>query len=350
MIRRPLSALLVCAVTLVLAACGEKQDDVAATPRMQKVSLMLDFFPNADHAPIYAAIANGSFRKAGLDVTIRTPGDPSSPLKLLAAGRVDLAISYEPDLLLARDKGAKLVGVGALVGQPLTSIISLPSGKVARPADLAGKTVGTAGIPYQAAYLKTILDRAGVDAGRVKSVDVGFNLVPQLLGKKVDAILGGFWNYEGVQLAREKKNPQIIKVQDAGVPTYDELVLVATDRTVQKRGDLLRRVLQALQSGARAVRTNPAAGVEPLVAASKDLDPGLQLASVRATLPAFFPPKDSQPYGWQDPAEWQAFGEWMKTNGLLTNPPNAAAFTNEFLPGEGGKPAETSPNEVQNTP
>ena len=351
MIRRPLLAVLACAVLpLGLAACGKKQDDLSAKPPMQKLTLMLDFFPNADHAPIYAALARGDFRRAGLDVTIRTPSDPSLPLKLVAAGKADLAISYEPELFLARDKNLPVMGVGALVDKPLTSIISLPSAKIAGPADLKGKKVGTAGIPYQSAYLQTILDRAAIPPADVKEVGVGFNLVPSLLSKKVDAVLGGFWNYEGIQLARAKKHPRVIRMENAGVPTYDELVFVATEQTVRKRGELIRRFMQALQAGARAVQADPAAGVDPLVAASKDLDRGLQLAAVKATLPVFFPAKATQPYGYMDPEEWRAYGEWMQKNKLLKNPPLSSSLTNEFLPGEGGQASEDSTPGASSTP
>ena len=344
MTRRPIAALLACVACLTtLTACGAKEDDTSATPALQKLTLMLDYFPNADHAPIYAALARGDFRRAGLDVKIVTPSDPSAPLKLVSAGKIDIAISYEPELLLARDKGAELIGIGALVQQPLTSIISLGSANIDEPADLVGKTVGTAGIPYQSAYLKTILEREGVDPTRVKEINVGFNLVPALLSKKVDATLGAFWNYEGVQLARAKKDPSIIRVETAGVPTYDELVLVTREQDVRKRGPLLRRFVQALAAGALAVKADPAVGVDPLVAANKDLDRGLQLASVKQTLPAFFPEKKSQPYGWQDPDQWRAYAEWMKANELLKNAPTAASFTNEFLPGEGVVPVEETP-------
>lgn len=349
MIRRPLSALAAGAacLALTLSACGEKQDDVGAAPPKQRVTLMLDFFPNADHAPIYAAVANGAFRKAGIELQIRTPTDPATPLKLVAAGRVDLAISYEPELLLARDKGAKVQSIGALVTQPLTSIISLPAAKISKPADLAGKTVSTAGIPYQKAYLQTILERAGVSPQRVKQVGVGFNLIPSLLSKKADATLGAYWNYEGVELAQKKKDPQILRMEDVGVPTYDELVIVASEQAVRDRGPLLRRFMLALQSGALAVKADPNAGVDPLLAASKGLKRDLQLASVKATTNAFFPAKASQPYGWQDPQEWERYSAWMFKNKLVETAPTAAAFTNEFLPGEGGQASESSPDEVQ---
>ena len=145
----------------MLAGCGEKQD-VLEPSGSKQVTLMLDYFPNADHAGIYAAQAGGHFKQAGLDVQIRQPPDPASPIKQVAAGRVDLAISYEPEVLRARDQGLNVVSVGAIVRKPLTSLISLPEAKIRRPADLKGKTVGTAGIDYQAAYLRTILLEAGV--------------------------------------------------------------------------------------------------------------------------------------------------------------------------------------------
>ena len=158
----PALALIACA--FALAACGSKQD-VLSAKSSKRFTVMLDFFPNADHAALYSAIAHGDFRAVGLDVVPETPADPAEPLKLLAAGRVDMAISYEPELLLARDQGLKLVSIGALVQRPLTSIIALPGKHVASVADLAGKRVGTAGIPYQAAELHTALRTRRRQAG-----------------------------------------------------------------------------------------------------------------------------------------------------------------------------------------
>jgi putative hydroxymethylpyrimidine transport system substrate-binding protein len=295
---------------------------------------MLDFFPNADHAGNYAAQARGDFRRAGLDVKLQAPSDPSEPLRLLAAGRVDLAISYEPELFLARDKGLKLASVGAIVQRPLTSIISL-SKKVTKAGDLQGKRVGTAGIPYQSAYLKAIDKNAGITG--TKEVNVGFNLIPAMLSRKVDATLGGFWNYEGIQLARQHRHPHVIRVDQAGVPTYDELIVVAREDTLRTRdgASKVRRFMQALAAGYGALRADPATGVNPLLAANKDLDRGLQLASVKATLPAFFPAA-GKPFGWQDLGSWARYAKWMSDNGLLKQLPAVGrAVTNDYLPGQG---------------
>lgn len=322
-------------VALALSACGSKHDRLAPTGR-EPLRVMLDFFPNPDHAPLYAARAGGDFARAGLDVRIQTPPDPATPLKLLAAGKVDLAISYEPELLLARDRGVPLVAVGALVQRPLTSIIALGSAKVHRPADLAGKRVGTAGIPYQSAYLRTILARAGVKPASVREVDVGFGLVPAMLTKKVDATLGGFWNYEGVQLEQERKKPVIIHVDRAGVPTYDELVIVARRDAAERQGGRIRRFVQALARGELALRRNPRPALDAILRANPQAARPLQEASLRATLPTFSPPA-GRPFGFQDPDQWNAYGQWMLRNHLLRRDPNAAsALTNEFLAGQGG--------------
>jgi putative hydroxymethylpyrimidine transport system substrate-binding protein len=323
---------LLAAAAAALAGCGTKKENTAA-PGTQPLTVMLDFFPNADHAGLYAAQADGDFRRAGLDVKLQAPNDPTEPLRLLAAGKVDLAISYEPELLLARDRGLKLASVGAIVQRPLTSIISLKG--ISSPGQLQGKRVGTAGIPYQSAYLETIAKNAG--ATGVKEINVGFNLVPAMLSKKVDATLGGFWNYEGVQLARRHKHPKIIRVDQAGVPTYDELIVVAREATLRTRDGAaeVRRFMQAAGAGYSAVRKDPSTGIGPLMSAAPDLDRGLQLASVKATLPAFFPAA-GKPFGWQDLNAWARYAKWMYDNRLLKQLPAVGrAVTNDYLPGQG---------------
>jgi putative hydroxymethylpyrimidine transport system substrate-binding protein len=328
------AATLACAVAL--AGCGAKQDTVSAS-KAKRFTVMLDFFPNADHAALYSALAHGDFRAVGLEVQPEAPADPSEPLKLLAAGRVDLAISYEPELLLARDQGLKLVSIGALVERPLTSIIALPGKHVARVADLAGKRVGTAGIAYQTAELRTALQSAGVNPSSVRETNVGFNLIPAMLSGRVDATIGGFWNYEAIQLQLMHKHPVVIPVDRAGVPSYDELVLAVREDEARTRGQDLRAFLQALARGEREVRADPAAATTLLTAANPSLDAKLQLESIRQTLPAEQPADPSKPFGWQDQSAWASFGSWMFSKGLLRENPNRGLppLTDEFLPGQG---------------
>ena len=284
MTRRTLLLLLALAA-LVAAGCGEKED-VLTPEGSKRVELMLDYFPNADHAPIYAAQAAGDFKEAGLDVEIRQPPDPAAPLKQVAAGRVDLAISYEPEVLRARDKGLNVVSVGALVQRPLTSIISLPKAGIRTPADLEGKTVGTAGIDYQAAYLRTILLEAGVTPSTVKERNVGFGLNPALLTGKVDATLGAFWNYEGVDLKRRGRKPRIIRVDKAGVPTYNELVLVANADALERDGGTIRAFIGALSRGVRELREEPGRGARRAARGQPGPGPGPPARRARRDAPA----------------------------------------------------------------
>ena len=325
---------LVCAAALAVAGCGEKED-VLQPSGSKQLELMLDYFPNADHAGIYAAQTGGDFKEAGLDVKIRQPPDPAAPIKQVAAGRVDLAISYEPEVLRARDQGLRVVSVGALVQKPLTSIISLPKAKISKPADLKGKTVGTAGIDYQDAYLRAILSEAAVDPGSVKVRNVGFGFSAALITGKIDAALGAFWNYEGEELRLRGKRPRIIRIEKAGVPTYNELVLVANESALERDRDKIRAFIGAISRGTRDLRRDPGKAIDGLLEANPDLDPKLQRASVAVTLPLFFPP-EGRPFGWQDPSQWDEFSAWMKENQLLENAPDpAASFKNDLLPGAG---------------
>jgi putative hydroxymethylpyrimidine transport system substrate-binding protein len=157
-----------------------------------------------------------------------------------------------------------------------------------------------------------------------------------MISKKVDATLGGYWNVEGVQLAQQHKAPKIIRVEQAGVPTYDELVLVVREAEARSSGQDLRAFLQALTRGERSVRADPAGAASLLEKANPSLEGKLQLASIERTLPAALP-ADEKPFGYQNPSAWASFGSWMFAHGLLHHDPNTALppFTNEFLPGEG---------------
>ncbi|MDQ6816188.1 MAG: ABC transporter substrate-binding protein [Actinomycetota bacterium] len=324
-------------VALAIAACGEKQEGVnPSAGRPQTLTVMLDWYPNADHVGMYRALAEGDFARAALDVHVQVPGNPALPLQLLAAGKLDVAISYEPEVLLARNQGLPLVSVAAMVQEPLTSIVSLGSARIRSPADLRGKKVGDAGLPYQHAYLETILARAHVPPSSVTEINVGANLLTAMLSRRVAATLGAYWNYEAIQLALLRKHPHVIRMNQVGVPTYDELVVVVRKSTLVAHPGEIRRFVQALARGYESARQSPQAAVANLVSANSGLDPKLQLASVQATLPAFFPSTPGKPWGWQDPAQWAAYGEWMLREHLISNPRAVIdASTNELLAGQG---------------
>ncbi len=316
------------ALALGLAACGEKSDDTTGAAT-EPLSLTLDFYPNPDHAGIYMAKKLGYFREAGLDVSIQTPSDPAAPIKQVAAGQTDLAISYEPEVMLAREQGLDVVAVGALVDRPLTSLIWLQKSGIKGVAGLRGKTIATAGIPYQDAYLKTILARAKLTPADVKTVNVGYGLLPALAGGSAQAMLGGFSNVEGVDLRLRGKDPVVTPVDKLGVPTYDELVLVARRDRLEEDPQAIRLFLGALARGTAAAIKSPEATTKALLEANPNLDPKLTRAEVAATLPLL------SRRGTMNPAEWKAFIAWMNENGLISGRPTTAeVLSNAYLAGQ----------------
>ncbi|MEK6250633.1 MAG: ABC transporter substrate-binding protein [Actinomycetota bacterium] len=317
---------------LALAACGEKSENVNGQP--QPFSLTLDFYPNPDHVGIYEAQKLGYFRDAGLDVSINSPTDPSAPIKEVAAGRADLAISYEPELLLAREQGLDVKAVGALVDRPLTSLIWLRKAGIKRLGDLRGKTIATAGIPYQDAFLETILARANLKPSDVKAVNVGLNLLPAILGGRAQAMLGGFSNVEGIDLKLRHKDPTVTPVDQLGIPTYDELVFVAQGSRLKDDSEPIRLFLAAMARGTAAAEKDPKGATQALLEQNHSLNPKLTAAEVKATLPVLSQASPKRPYGYMDQAEWQQFIGWMRDHGLISSlPTTTQVLTEELLPG-----------------
>jgi putative hydroxymethylpyrimidine transport system substrate-binding protein len=325
--------IVIAALALGITACGDdNHSSTGSASNPQQFTLDLDWYVNPDHAGIYTALERGFFEQAGLDVKPQVPSDPSAPIKEVAAGRADLAVSYEPEVLLAAEQGLDVVAVAALVDEPLTSLISLPRGGIETAADLQGKTVGTAGIPYQTDYLKTIVEHAGLSTDSVEEVNVGLNLLPTLIAGKVDAILGGFRNIEGVDLELRGLDPRIVPVDQLGVPTYDELVLVAKRSTVDDHPEALRAFIATLANGTAYAIAHPQEAANAVLSAGKGLDPEQTRAEVDATLPLLAAPK-GHPYGYLDPAQWQAYGSWMAEHDLISEAPETSeVLTNDLLP------------------
>lgn len=323
-------ALVLFAASLSLSACGEKSENLHG--QAQPLTLTLDFYPNVDHAGIYLAEKRGYFADAGLDVTIRTPSDPAAPIRDVAAGQTDLAISYEPEVLLAREQGFDVRATAALVDSPLTSLIWLADSGIGGIGDLRGKTVATAGIPYQAAYLKTILARASVPEAQVQTVGVGLGLLPAIIGHKAAAILGGFRNVEGVDLRLRGQHPVVMPVDQLGVPTYDELVLVAQGKRLDSDPDAIRLFIAALARGTADAVADPDAALSALLEANPSLDPATTRAELGATLPLLAQGK-GRPFE-MDPRKWKTFIAWMRDNGLIASlPAPGQVLTNAYLPG-----------------
>ncbi|MEX0621343.1 MAG: ABC transporter substrate-binding protein [Solirubrobacterales bacterium] len=314
-----------------ITACGTKSEDV--TPVREEFRVALDWYANPDHAGFFVAEDRGYFEDAGLDVSLDSPTDPSLPIKLVAAGRTDLAISYEPEVLLARQQGLDVVSVATIVGVPLTSMIWLDKSKIRNVAGLRGKTISTAGIPYQDAYLGTILERAGLSESDVKKVGVGQGLLPSIISGRAQATLGPLWNIEGVDLKLSGLKPVISPVDQLGVPNYSELVLVANSSRVADDPEPIELFLKALERGTADAVAMPGMATETVIAANEGLDRKTTTAQMRVTLPLLAQRNGDKPFGYMDTARWQTFIDWAVESEVLTAPQRAVdVLSNALLP------------------
>lgn len=319
--RRFRLAALILAVALVPTALAGQR----------RVTLTLDWTPNPNHVGFYYARDTGLFSGAGLDVTIRAPSDPTAPLKLVALGKSDLAVTYEQELYFAVARKLPVVAVAAVVPRPLNSIMAIKP-NIRSIADLKGRTIGITGVPSDYAALDTALATARLSRKNVKVVNLGYKLLPALLARKVDAVLGVYRNVEGIELAGRGLKPTIIPLDRAGIPSYDELVLVANASRLRSNvtyTDTVGRLVRAFLLGTSRARNDPRGAVEILrkVTAS---DRKFLARATPATLALL---SGRHGAGCLDARQWQRFGTWMHTRRLLkARIPASAVMTTRFLP------------------
>jgi putative hydroxymethylpyrimidine transport system substrate-binding protein len=318
---------------VIAVGCGEQSENPGGGSP-DALTVQLDFYVNPDHAGLFEAQDRGYFDEAGLDVRTEVPSDPSSPIRQVASGRADLAISYEPEVLLAHDQGLPVKAVAAIVNRPLTSMIWLRDSGIRGVGDLAGKTIATAGIPYQSVFLEAILERDDLTPADVHETSVGLGLLPAILSGSADAILGGFENVEGVDLAERGRDPVVSPVDELGIPTYDELVLVANSDRLGDEAKPIRLFIAALERGTRAAARDPDGATDAILDAGDGLDPNLTRVEVERTLPLLLPAQHDHPYGYMDPREWRRFIGFFADRGLIHSRPSPdELLTDDLLPG-----------------
>lgn len=304
------------------SATHAQQTDKSATEpasdAKDKLSIMLDWYPNAVHSFIYVAQEKGYFADQGLDVEIQMPADTNDSLKLVAAGKIDLALSYQPQILLARGENIPVRSIAAVVRHPLVHLLTEANGNVNSPKDLEGKTVGYSSIPLYEAMVRTMISHDGGNPDNMNLVDVGFDLIPSLASGQADAIMGGFINHEQLILEKEGHAMKSINPVDYGVPDYYELVLTASEAGIEAKKDQLTRFVKAIQEGQKYVTEHPEEALNILLAHENEtspLDPEIETKSLAILLPLMN--EEDKPFGRQEMESWENVRAWLVEKDLI---------------------------------
>ncbi len=284
---------------------------LAATPALanDKMTLLLDWFVNPDHGPIIIAQEMGYFKDAGLDVEIIAPADPSDPPKMVAAGNADLAVSYQPQQHMQVAEGLPLIRVGTLIATPLNCLAVLKDGPIKAIGDLKGRKVGFSG-GIEEATLTTMLGSAGLTTADVTLVNVNWSISPSLMSGQVDAVIGAYRNFELTQMKLAGVEGHCFYPEEAGIPTYDELIYVANPQTMDK--GKIRRFLAATERAAQYIVNHPTESWETFAATAPELQDDLNKQAWLDTLPRL-----SQSPAALDAGRYAAFEAYLVDAGLV---------------------------------
>ncbi len=296
----------------------------ASSAQAEKLTVLLDWFVNPDHAPLYVALEKGFFANRGLDVELIAPSNPNDPPKLVAAGQADIAVSYQHQHQMQVAEGLPLTRIATLIATPLNSLVVLDNGKIDGIADLKGKTVGYSVGGFETALLKVMLEKNGLSLDDVKLVNVNFSLSPALFTGQADAVIGAFRNFELNQMAIEGKPGKAFFVEEHGVPAYDELILVAkADRTKDKK---LRAFVDSMEEGVQYLVNHPEESWKLFVSHGREsLDDELNRLAWKDTLPRF-----ALRPGALDTNRYTRFAEFLKKQSLVSTIPPMATWAVEL--------------------
>lgn len=291
---------------------------------LRELDVVLDWYPNALHAFLYVAIEKGYYAEEGLQVNIRFPSNASDAISLVAAGRADIGLYYQQDVIQARaGQGVPVKSIGAVVQGPLNIVLSLEEKNISSPADLVGKTVGYAGTELSEALIRSVMDSVGADGGDVSMVDVGFDLMSAMTTGSVDATIGCLINHEVPQMIEEGFSVNWFDLDDYGVPTYYEGVFLAGDGAVQNDAETLSAFLRASARGFADMRDDPEEALRILLSNQNEENFPLSETVERASMETLLPMMETAeaPFLSQSDACWQENIAWMLSQGLIDTAP-----------------------------
>mgnify|MGYP002630112350 CR=1 FL=1 len=312
------------AVMVCTTSSASSATSASSAIAKEKVTVLLDWFVNPDHAPLFVALERGYFADHGLDVEFIAPSNPNDPPKLVAAGKADIAVSYQHQHQMQIDQGLPLVRIATLVATPLNSLVVLADGPIKSLADLKGKTIGYSVGGFETILLKVMLEKVGLGLSDVKLVNVNFSLSPSLFTGQVDGVIGAFRNFELNQMEIEKRPGRAFYVEENGIPAYDELILIASKANIND--SKLRRFVDALEEGVQYLVNHPTESWELFIKGErKTLDDELNRRAWRDTLSRF-----ALRPGALDQQRYRRFAKFLQEQGTVKNVPPLESWAVEL--------------------
>jgi len=289
-----------------------------ANAKTDKITIGLDWFINPDHAPLIIAQKRGFFKEVGLEVEMIEPADPNDPPKLVAAGKLDLAISYQPQLHIQVDQGLPVVRVGTLVSVPLNSLVVLENGPIKSISDLKGKKIGFSVGGFEEALLSGMLEKYNIKMTDVDLININFSLSPSLIAKKVDAVIGAFRNFELNQMDIVNHPGKAFYPEEHGVPSYEELIYISNVKN--RNNPVFDKFFKAIQKATLTIINDPETTWKDFSTYRKGLDDELNKRAFKDTLSRF----TLRPQA-HDLKTYEEFGNFLKEKGIIKK--NIQAYT-----------------------
>lgn len=311
--------ILIMLVVILIAGCSKASgSDKNSNEDLEEISIMLDWYPNAVHSGIFYAKEKGYFEEEGLNVSIEMPAETNDPLKLVATGKVDLAISYQSQVALSKSEDIPVVSLAALVRHSLGGIMYKRESGINSPKDLENKKVGFASSSISEAVVRSMVAFDGGDPDKVQMVDVGWDLMPAIATDNVDALTSAYINHELVILEKEGHQINLDRPVDYGVPETYELIIVTGEETLAKKKPLFEKFWRALARGHEAIKEDSEAGLQVLLDHESDsfpLDKEVETRSLEVLLPLM--ETEGIPFGYQEEEHWKEVINWLFEMGII---------------------------------
>ena len=307
-----------------LAACGGEGSSDDNADGLEEVDVVLDWYPNALHAFLYVAIDKGYYEEEGLKVNIRFPSNANDAISMVAAGKADIGLYYQQDVIQARaNQSVPVKSIGAVVQGPLNIVLSLKDQNINSPEDLVGKTVGYAGTELSEALVRSIMDNVGADYSDVTMVDVGFDLMSSMTTGNVNATIGCLVNHEVPQMEEEGFEVSWFDLDDYGVPTYYEGIFLASDDAIENDSDTLKAFLRASAKGFADMKADPEAALATLLANQNEENFPLSETVERKSMETLLPMMETAEASFLSQSDecWQENIDWMEAQGLIDSKP-----------------------------